>query len=440
MRRFLVFSSLLMLCVPACTAQTMNNVDRDRMRGMLRTTASDISKYFYDPELKGLDWKKLEAEAEEKVNQAKTPSEAITAISLFVDRLQDSHTRFLPPSRAGYPKFGFEAKMFGDEARIYQIKPGSNADKAGLREGDRILQVFNYRPERKNFTDAMLYYRVLHPMPELKITYQRGTEPPQTVTVPAKVKTSSRSIEIEDIYNLIMEGDDSERYFFGSFDGDIGFITLPSFGAGQLPIPDIPAPKAFVLDLRGNPGGRVDTLGEFAGHFEPKAGILANMIGRKKTEAVKIRPHGDKFHVPMFILVDSRSASAAEMFARYFQKSGQAKIVGDNSSGRVNASLFYPEQVGGDSVVAYGVQISVSRVAFEDGEELEHNPIKPDYPCLPTEADLRSHADPCFKLAVALARKAAGRTQELPEKVADQVEKVIAQRNDYIAQELKRPD
>lgn len=439
MRR-ISLSIVLLFCTVASSAQQMNNVDRDRMRGMLKATSGDIAKYFYDPDLKGLDWNALTAEADEKIKQAKMPSEAITIISLLVEKLQDSHTRFIPPSRAGRPFYGFSAKMFGDEARIYQIKPGSNADKARLQVGDRILQIFNYRPERKSFDDAMFYYRVLHPMPELKITYQRGSEPPQTVTVPAKVKTASTSLEIIDIYRMLMETDENEQYFFGTFDDDIGYLQLPSFSAERLPVPDISKPHAFVLDLRGNPGGRVDTLGDFAGQFTPKAGILNNMIFRKKTETVRIKPHGDRFNVPLFILVDSRSASAAEIFARYFQRSGQAKIIGDTSSGRVNTSLYYPERVGGDSVVPFGVQIAIAKVAFEDGEELEHHPIIPDYPCLPTEADLRSQADPCLKKAVALARKAAGRSEELPEKVADQVEKAIAQRNQYIAEQLKRPD
>lgn len=440
MRRIFASCAFLCLFITASSAQQMNNVDRDHMRGMLRVTAADIAKYFYDPNLKGLDWKTLTAETEEKIKQAKTPSEAITAISMLVDKLDDSHTRFIPPSRAGHPVFGFEAKMFGEEARIYRVKPGSNADKAGLKEGDRIVQIFGYRPERKSFDDAMFYYRVLHPMPELKITYQRGSEAPKTVPVPAKVKTSARSLELQDIYHLIMDSDENEQYFYGSFDGDIGYLQLPSFEAERLPIPEVTSPKAFVLDLRGNPGGYVDTLGDFAGHFTPKAGVLNNMISRKKTEAIRIKPHGDKFNVPMVILVDSRSASAAEIFARYFQKTGQAKIVGDTSAGKVNTARYYSEEVGGDSIIPFGVQISIAKVAFEDGEELEHHPVVPDYPCLPSEADLRSHADPCLKKAVALARKAAGRSDELPEKVADQVEKTIEQRNQYVAEQLKRPD
>jgi carboxyl-terminal processing protease len=438
-RRFAILLALISSSFPLFSQ--MNNVDRDRMRGMLKVTAGEIKNNFYDPALKGLDWKQLTAEADEKIKQAKSPSEALTAISQLVEKLQDSHTRFLPPSRAGQPSFGFYAMMFGDEALIYEVKPGSNADKAGLRPGDRIVQIFNYRPARNNFDDAMFYYRVLHPMPELKITYQRGTEPPQTVTVAAKVKIASRELDIEAIYHLLMDTDENEVSFQGSVDDDIAYLLLPSFEAERVPIPDLmKPPHAFVLDLRGNPGGRVDSLGDFAGHFTPNAGILSNMHFRKKIEAVKIKPHGDRFQVPLFILVDSRTASAAEIFARYFQKKGLAKIIGDISSGRVNSSQYFPEELGTSSIIPFGVQIAVARVAFEDGEDLEHHPVVPDHACLPTEADLRSHADPCLIRAFILARKAAGRSEELPEKVAGQIQKIIGTRNDYIAEQLKRPD
>lgn len=427
------------------SAQQMDRLDRERMIGMLNVVSKDVEKNFYDPSLKGLNWRELTAEARTKIEAAKMPSEAITAISLLVDKLDDSHTKFLPPSRVNRPFFGFEAKMFGDEARIYSTKPGGAAEKAGLRMGDRIVQIFNYRPTRKDFDQAMLYYRLLHPMSELKITYQRGEAPPQTVTVTAKVKQGTMSLDfskVENIYQYLVENfSDDEKYFWGMLEGDIGYIEVPSFSAEEVvPIRALGKSKATIVDLRGDPGGRIDSVAEFAGHFESKPAVLANMIGRKKTEPVKIKPHGPNFDVPMFILLDSRSASAAEMFARYFQKTGQAKVVGDVSSGRVYASRYYSEGIGSSSVIPFGVQISVSRVAFADGEELEHHPVVPDYPCLPSEADLRVERDPCLKKAVALARKAAGRTEELPEKLADQVEHITASINEFHAQERKRPD
>ena len=445
MRRSFAYLLFVLTVLSLGSAQEMSRLDHERMRYMVRNTSSEVAKNFYDPTMKGLDWKALSAEAEQKVDNAKSMSEAITIISMLVDKLQDSHTKFVPPNRVNRPLFGFEAKMFGDEARIYSIKPGGAADQAGLKRGDRIVQIFNYRPDRKNFDQALVYYRRLHPMPELKISYQRGNDAPQTVTVVARVKkgTMKEDIASDENYEryLVENFDESEKYFYGNFDGDIAYMQLPSFDAESLPSPDFGKPKAFVLDLRGNPGGSVNTLGEFAGRFEAKEGVLANMVGRKKTEPVKIKPHGGRLNIPIFILVDSRSSSASEMFARYFQKTGQAKVIGDATSGRVNASRYFNESVGTDqSQIQYGLQISVSRVAFEDGEELEHHPVVPDYPCLPSEADLRAQGDPCLKKAVALARKAAGRMEELPDTVASQVDKVVTLHNEYIAEQLKRPD
>src|ERR1051325_10343341 len=382
-----------MLSFAVADQAQMTRIDKERMHYMVRNTSSEVAKNFYDPNMKGLDWKALSAEAEQKVDNAKSMSEAITIISMLVDKLQDSHTKFVPPNRVNRPLFGFEAKMFGDEARIYSIKPGGAADQAGLKLGDRIVQIFNYRPERKSFDEALVYYRRLHPMPELKITYQRGAEPPQTVTVVARVKkgTMREDLAPDENYEryLVENFDESEKYFYGNFDNDIAYLEVPSFDAETLPSPDFNKPKAFVLDLRGNPGGSVNALAEFASRFEAKAGVMANMVGRKKTEPVKLKPHAG-LNIPLFILVDSRSSSASEIFARYFQKTGQAKVIGDNTSGRVNASRYFEESVGTvQSQVQYGLQISVSRVAFEDGEELEHHPVVPDYPCLPSETDLR---------------------------------------------------
>ncbi len=102
---------------------------------MARVVSSDIEKNYYDETLHGLDWRALTAQTEQKINQAKSPSEMLTAIFLLVDKLKDSHTAFLPPSRVNRPLFGMEAKMFGDEARIYDIKPKGGRRRRGAADG-----------------------------------------------------------------------------------------------------------------------------------------------------------------------------------------------------------------------------------------------------------------------------------------------------------------
>ncbi len=116
----------------------------------------------------------------------------------------------------------------------------------------------------------------------------------------------------------------------------------------------------------------------------------------------------------MFILIDSRSMSASEMFARHFQRTGRAKVIGDYSLGRVNAAHIIPLESGTYNLVLYGVEVSVARVVLPGGEELENRGVTPDQVCIPTGEDLREKRDPCRDLAVSLARKALG----LPEQPA----------------------
>ncbi len=229
--------SLCLLLISTVLAAQVDSLTRDRMRNMAKVVSSDIEKNYYDETLHGLDWKALTAQTEQKINQAKTPSEMITAIFLMVDKLKDSHTAFLPPSRVNRPLFGMEAKMFGDEARIYDLKPKGAAATAGLRMGDRIVEINGYKPRRKDFDQALLYYRFLHPLPEWKITYQRGSNPPQTVVVAAKIKTGTMVLDLttyENIDRFLVENfDESEKYFSAMLEGDIGYAQVPSFPAGS---------------------------------------------------------------------------------------------------------------------------------------------------------------------------------------------------------------
>jgi C-terminal processing protease CtpA/Prc len=61
--------------------------------------------------------------------------------------------------------------------------------------------------------------------------------------------------------------------------------------------------------------------------------------------------------------------------------------------------------------VALGIEIAVSRVLMENGEELENRGVTPDEFCVPTPADLRAEKDPCLERALTLARSATAVSQ-----------------------------
>ncbi len=436
---------LLLASALSCWADDLR-LERERMRNMLKVVSSDIEKNFYDPQLKGLDWKALTEQAKQKIDNAKSVSEMVTAIFVLVEKLQDSHTKFDPPARAVRPLFGFEAKAFGDEIRVFIVRGGSAADVAGLKVGDRILRVNGYTAERNTFDLMMLDMRRLRPIGQMRIEIQRGNEPPQVVTVVAKMKQQAVHQDLVndesrtgDIWQDIMEGADEGEYFFSKNWDGVAYLSIPSFMHEDVSgLTDrLQNAKAIILDLRDNPGGILDTMLASAGSFEAADTTMGDNITRKKTEPLNIKRRKPNYSVPLFLLVDSRSASAAEMFARHFQKAGKAVVIGDRTSGRVNASKYFIGQTGSDSVVLFGAQISVGRIVFPGGEELERIGVTPDVPCLPSGADVSEFRDPCLLRAVSMARKKLGMSEEVPGKQIAEINGITASRNQIEAE--KKP-
>lgn len=121
-----------------------------------------------------------------------------------------------------------------------------------------------------------------------------------------------------------------------------------------------------------------------------------------------IKPQRPHYDLPMYILIDSETGSAAEMFAKHFQLRKKAVVIGDRSSGRVTRSMYYAERIGTDRIIPFGVQIGMSRFVFPDGTELEKNGVIPDVPCSPTGKEMREERDVCLWKAIELARAKLG--------------------------------
>jgi carboxyl-terminal processing protease len=145
-------------------------------------------------------------------------------------------------------------------------------------------------------------------------------------------------------------------------------------------------------------------MAEVASHFFHEHDKIADLIGRTERVEVEINPRNPSIACPLFILVDSNSASASEMLARFMQIKRRGKIVGDRTAGWVNASRMVPGTVGSVYMVRYALEVTVGRVVMADGQGLEGRGVVPDELCVPTRDDLRSGKDPCLDRAVELAR------------------------------------
>jgi C-terminal processing protease CtpA/Prc len=391
-------------------------LDRGRAQDMLKCVAEDVEKNFYDPNLKDVDWKSLVGQARERIDGAKSRSDMFRAIFVLLGNLHDSHTLFVPPGRAGQILFGFDAMPFGNnEIRIYKLSKDGVAAKAGLKVGDRILGINNFNADRKTWDIMMLDFRVLRRVQAMDVTFVRGTESPRTINLQGEVIEGQllRDYTVNGWNQLAREAaqraSEEEKVRAENYDNGTGYLRVPSFMVEESrldsQVKKIRDSRALTIDLRLNPGGSTDVLTHLAGYFEAEPLILAEVNRRKKTEELKTNPERPTLGMPLFILVDSETASAGEMFARRFQQNGRAKVIGDTTSGRVNEARFFPHRSGIDVIVPYAVEVAVGRVVLPGGEELEGKGVIPDQPCVPSADDQVAGRDPCLDLAKTLSGK-----------------------------------
>lgn len=162
--------------------------------------------------------------------------------------------------------------------------------------------------------------------------------------------------------------------------GGVGFIAIPVFSSG------VPARvysalsrwgadrvTGLILDLRGCPGGELVAAVELAGDFLPEGAVIATATDADGDDTIyrarQERPHA----FPLVVLVDGRTASAAEVFAGALQAHGRAIVVGSRTYGKGTAQKLVP----GDSEPSarYG---TVATLTLPDGQPVEGRGILPD--------------------------------------------------------------
>jgi carboxyl-terminal processing protease len=382
------------------------------MLEILNEVSDIVKENYFDPSLKGIDWKAALEIARERIRHADHEGEMATAISGLLARLADSHTYFLPPGRLQPVIFGFAAKAFEEDVRVYKVMPGGPAEAAGLKLGDKIVGIEEFAVNRKLIHDEMLYFTYLDPRLTLKLLIVRNGGPTKELVINGKqpATSSKEFVKLYDEYDKQEEKEDLG--VVTPYDkGGIAYIRFPTFMVSAAVTDSLlrktTEARALILDLRDDGGGREDTMRDMASHFFSEPTLMETGISRGKKEEVIAKPRGPNLTAPLFVLLDSRSASASEILAKVLQLKGRAKIVGDQSAGKVNRARMFGGRGGAVYTIPFAVAVTVSQAVLPDGQLLEDRGVIPDVKSVPTEEDLRLGRDPCLEKALALAREAA---------------------------------
>lgn len=422
--RFIVISSLL-LAPGWC--QKIGSLERDRAQSMLQEIASDVKKHYYDPKFHGIDWEAKVREMKLKIDQADTSNLALSEVATLLDSLNDSHTFFLPPQHAYRVDYGWKAQLIGDRCYVIRVRPASDAETKGLKPGDEVLTINGFVPTKDNFRKMEYVFNTLRPQSELHLALRDPAGKERTIDTVTKFTEAKRIHDLTsgsggiDIWDLIRDRENEQhetRARMVETGEELMILKFPGFFFNESEIDSMISKarkhNALILDLRGNPGGSVETLKYLLGGMFEKEVKIGDRVGREEHKPMATRARGRTFDGKLVVLVDSRSASASELFARVVQIEKRGVVFGDLSSGSVMEAKRYSYKSGMDTVVFFGASITEADIVMTDGNSLERVGVTPDQIVLTTAADLAAGRDPVLAraaetLGVKLGPETAGK-------------------------------
>ena len=388
------------------------NVQRGEWEDVLKIVSADVENNFYDSHLKGLDWTTLTEETRQRIRNSNNTGQMILAICALLDKLGDSHTYFVPPPLTQQADFGFKAKAFGADIRIYEIESKGPAVKVGLAVGDKLLSLNRIPVDRTNISEILGLIERVVPSTSLDAEVLPPGGQAHVVHIAARMIARQEHQYLDSVWRTADEQrslDYRVNFLQRDYGDGITYVAIPTFDSTPdstyAAIKKAERSRAVILDLRGNHGGRVDTELAFLGFFSAESGILSKRISKSRSEDIRIIPRYSGFGGSIFVLVDSDSGSAAEESTRHLQMVHKALVVGDKTAGKVNEGRFFPGKIGAQFLMPFGVVVTEAKLVMPDGTELEGHGVIPDLECIPTAEDLRQQLDPCLDQAIALARK-----------------------------------
>jgi C-terminal processing protease CtpA/Prc len=409
----LVLGLVVLPVAREASAQGYDRIAKARAKKMLEEIATAVEKRYYDEKYRGVDLKAHFAKAQLKLDDATSLNHAFRIIAQALLEFDDSHTYFVPPGLNVTVDYGWRMKMVANDCLVTAVRPGSDAEAKGLRPGDKLSTLEGYKPTRTDLWKLHYLFSWLSPMRAMAVEAQSPGGQPRRLEIASKLTERRRVVDVTgedggfDIQSLVRDADDAAAEHVFTTVGDATVWKMPSFDISRDDVDTlvrrVKSNAPLILDLRGNGGGYVAALEELTSRFFDREVKIADLKGRKPMKPMTAKKRGSaSVAAKVVVLIDSNSASAAELFARVMQLEKRAVVIGDKSAGAVMQAETFSGELGVERVVLYGASIATADVLMADGTSLERNGVIPDELILPTPEDLAARRDPVLARAAAI--------------------------------------
>ena len=309
------------------------------------------------------------------------------AIRGMLDALGDPHTVYLDPEhseltdaelRGGFEGIGIHIDLVDGRLRVVAPVEGSPSEKAGLRAGDFILQVDGKDLTGLSLVQAVNLIRGPRGTPVRLLVQRDGWVDPR----PFEIVRSD--IKLESVRTRVL-------------DSGVVYVRISTFASttardlrGPLERLMQTRPKGLVLDLRSNPGGYLQAALDVASEFVGDGVLLYQEQANGQRQAFRAKPGGRATQVPLVVLVDHGSASAAEIVAAAVRDRGRGVLVGEKTFGKGTVQNLH--ELADKSTV----RITTARWLTPNEQPLQGMGLTPDIPVAAAAGD----TDPALERAV----------------------------------------
>jgi carboxyl-terminal processing protease len=284
----------------------------------------------------------------------------------------DQYSAFLTPDQlnevysqieGNFVGLGIELKVQANALTIIRVITGSPAEQAGVRAGDRII-VIDGQVTSSMSTDqaANLLQGIEGSLAALTVVGTDGKDRQMTVR--------RRRVDVPSVDQVAIVDRDK----------GIGYCRLTCFQ--KTTARDLDAAlwklqrdgmRSLIVDVRGNPGGllvaSVDAVDRFV-----ERGVIVTTHGRSIQEDSSFSAHAEgTWQIPLVVIVDQESASAAEIFAGAIQDLHRGTIVGVRTYGKGSVQGIFPLE-GTNS----GIRLTTAKFYSPSGRPYSQVGVEPD--------------------------------------------------------------
>lgn len=322
------------------------------------------------------------------------PSATYGAIKGSLATLNDPYTIFIEPEPAAKEKAQLEGQFGGigafvqtDEAGhiLLDPMPDQAAEQAGLQKDDILVAVDGQAITEEMSVDDVVNLIRGEVGTAVVLTIERSGE-----TGPIDISITRAIIETPSAEWRLLE-----------VDSTIGYIRLTAFTERsnseiERAIDELTeqGAESFILDLRANGGGLLDSAVDIASQFLRDGVVLREDRKNEGERVYDVRGGGKALDQPLVLLVDGGTASASEIVAGALQDYERATLIGEKTFGKGSVQLIY--ELSDDS----RLHVTVAKWFTPNNNAIDGTGLTPDIEVLFTEEDHANGRDVQLEKAI----------------------------------------